>query len=65
MIWFPSASGQRPGRVISLGYNAPVAVETVTQHFMAGHILDPGDLLTAFAAAVTHPLDRGCGGAWR
>ncbi len=46
------------GRVISLGYNAPSAVETVTQDFMAGHILDPGDLLTAFAAAVTHPLDE-------
>ena len=45
------------GRVITIGLHTPLAVETVQGRFLAGEILDPGDLLAAFASAITDELD--------
>ncbi len=45
------------GRVISLSYRTPIAVDTVTTRFLGGLVLDPGDLITAFAVAITNTLD--------
>lgn len=45
------------GRVISLSYRTPVAVDGVVGDFMEGAIRDPGDLITAFATRITATLD--------
>jgi zinc transporter len=45
------------GRVISLSYRTPVALDTVVDEFLAGSIHDPGDLITAFASTITGTLD--------
>ena len=45
------------GLVISFAYRAPEALEPVIGHFMAGSINDPGDLITAFATAMSQSLD--------
>jgi zinc transporter len=45
------------GRVITLGLHTSLAFDTVTPQFLNGQILDPGDLLTAFAMTITEELD--------
>ncbi len=45
------------GRVISLSFRSPLALEPVIAHFMAGAIKDPGDLVSAMAGAITEALD--------
>jgi zinc transporter len=45
------------GRVTSVSMRSSLAFETVRDHFLGGHIRDPGDLLTAFAVAITEELD--------
>jgi zinc transporter len=45
------------GRVISLTYRSPLALDQVTAHFMAGHIADGGDLVSAVAVHITEQLD--------
>jgi zinc transporter len=45
------------GRVISLSYRTPVAVDDVVADFTGGLIHDPGDLITAFATRITATLD--------
>ena len=45
------------GRVISLSYRTPVAVDSVVADFTSGLIRDPGDLITAFATRITATLD--------
>ncbi len=45
------------GRVFSVVRKPLVAVAMVKQEVAAGHVRDPGDLITAFAAAITADLD--------
>jgi zinc transporter len=45
------------GRVILVAFRSPVALDRVVDNFLAGSILDPGDLLSAFADAITDGLD--------
>ncbi|SFP95869.1 zinc transporter ZntB [Sphingomonas rubra] len=45
------------GRVISVTRKPMIAVSTVKAEVAAGHVADPGDLITAFAAAITTDLD--------
>jgi zinc transporter len=45
------------GRVITIGLHSSLAVESVRDRFLGGHIQDPGDLLAAFATAITDELD--------
>ena len=45
------------GRVVSLSLRTPLALEPVISRFLAGTILDPGDLLAALASAITDDLD--------
>lgn len=45
------------GRVISVCFRSPLALDAVVDQFLGGTIKDPGDLLTAFAGAVTAELD--------
>ncbi len=45
------------GRVITLGLHTSLAFDTVLAQFLGGAILDPGDLLTAFAVTITDELD--------
>ena len=45
------------GRVISVCFRSPLALDHVIDAFLSGGIKDPGDLLTAFARAVTDDLD--------
>ena len=45
------------GRVFSVVRKPLVAVGMVTDEVASGHVLDPGDLITAFAAAITADLD--------
>jgi zinc transporter len=45
------------GRVISLGYRSSLAFEEVADQFLGAQIMDPGDLLSAFAGSITDGLD--------
>ena len=45
------------GRVILVTMRSPTALEIVADRFLSGHIRDPGDLLSAFADAITNGLD--------
>ncbi len=45
------------GRVISVTFRSPLALEPVVDAFLGGGIADPGDLLSAFAKAITTALD--------
>lgn len=45
------------GRVISLTYRSPIALDSVIQAFLSGAITDPGDLLSCFAEEITNGLD--------
>ncbi len=45
------------GRVISLTRKHLVALDTVEKEVVEGRIHDPGDLITAFATAITNDLD--------
>lgn len=45
------------GRVILVMFRTPLALDIVVQEFLAGKICDPGDLLSAFANAITDGLD--------
>lgn len=45
------------GRVILVTLRSPTALDIVADRFLAGKILDPGDLLSAFADAITDNLD--------
>jgi zinc transporter len=45
------------GRVISVTRKPLIAVATVEGEVEAGEVLDPGDLITAFATAITEDLD--------
>ncbi|MDP1027908.1 CorA family divalent cation transporter [Sphingomonas sp. KR1UV-12] len=45
------------GRVFSVTRNPLVAVGMVKEEVASGHVHDPGDLITAFAAAITADLD--------
>ena len=45
------------GRVILVMLRTSLALDIVTDHFLAGTITDPGDLLSAFADAITDGLD--------
>ena len=45
------------GRVILVTMRSPTALELVADRFLSGHIRDPGDLLSAFADAITNGLD--------
>lgn len=45
------------GRVISLTRKHLIAVDTVIKSVVNGEVLDPGDLITAFATAITADLD--------
>ena len=45
------------GRVISVTRKPLIAVEAVEKETQAGNILDPGDLIAAFATAITSDLD--------
>jgi len=45
------------GRVISLTRKHLIAVDTVIKTVADGKVLDPGDLITAFATAITADLD--------
>lgn len=45
------------GRVILVTLRSPTALDVVADRFLAGKILDPGDLLSAFADAITDNLD--------
>lgn len=45
------------GRVISVSFRAPAALDAVVTQFLGGTIADPGDLLTAFADAISEDLD--------
>lgn len=45
------------GRVISVSYRTPIALEVVVDRFLNGCIKDPGDLLSGFADATTDALD--------
>lgn len=45
------------GRVISLSFRSPLAIEPVIDRFLAGHVTDPGDLLASFAEITSERLD--------
>ena len=45
------------GRVFSVSRRDLIAVESVQQAVEAGQVRDPGDLITAFATAITEDLD--------
>jgi zinc transporter len=45
------------GRVISLTRKHLVALDAVEKEVAEGHVLDPGDLIAEFAAAITEDLD--------
>jgi zinc transporter len=45
------------GRVISVCFRSPLALARVIDDFLGGTIHDPGDLLSAFAMAITDDLD--------
>ena len=45
------------GRVISLTYRSPLALDPVIAQFLAGKINDPGDLIATFASIITDGLD--------
>lgn len=45
------------GRVILVTFRSPIALDPVVDNFLAGSILDPGDLLSSFADAITDGLD--------
>jgi zinc transporter len=45
------------GRVVSLSYRTPVALDAMIDRFLGGEIADPGDLLSNFADATTDALD--------
>lgn len=45
------------GRVILVTMRSPTALEHIVDRFLSGEILDPGDLLSAFADAITSGLD--------
>jgi zinc transporter len=45
------------GRVTTLGMRSALAYETVRDHFLGGKITDPGDLITAYAVAISDELD--------
>ncbi len=45
------------GRVTTLGMRSSLAYETVRDQFLAGRITDPGDLITAYAVAISDELD--------
>lgn len=45
------------GRVISVSFRTPRALEIVVDRFRAGEIVDPGDLLSRFAEATSDLLD--------
>ncbi len=45
------------GRVILVTMRSPTALEIVADRFLSGDIRDPGDLLSAFADAITNGLD--------
>lgn len=45
------------GRVITIGLHTPLAVDSVIDQFLGGQIRDPGDLLAAFASAISDELD--------
>jgi zinc transporter len=45
------------GRVISLTYRSPKALEPVVDAFLGGQIADPGDLISTFARTITNGLD--------
>lgn len=46
-----------PGRVILVMFRTSLALDVVAENFLAGAIRDPGDLLSAFADAITDGLD--------
>ena len=45
------------GRVITISIHTAMAFDTVCADFLSGKINDPGDLLAAFATAITDELD--------
>ncbi|MFO1240936.1 MAG: CorA family divalent cation transporter [Sphingomonadaceae bacterium] len=45
------------GRVILVTFRTPLALDTVIDEFLSARIRDPGDLLSAFASAITDGLD--------
>lgn len=45
------------GRVISLSFRTPLALDTAIDHFLGGTVADPGDLISEFAKAITTELD--------
>ncbi len=45
------------GRVISLCFRTPVAMDIVIERFLAGQIADPGDLISHFAEVTSDLLD--------
>ncbi len=45
------------GRVISVSFRSPQSLEQVVESFKYGAINDPGDLIAAFADAITSDLD--------
>lgn len=45
------------GRVILVTFRTPLALDIVIDEFLAAKIHDPGDLLSAFASAITDGLD--------
>jgi zinc transporter len=45
------------GRVISVSYRSPLALEPVIDEFLGSRIHDPGDLISEFAKAITTELD--------
>lgn len=45
------------GRVISVCFRTALALDRVVDQFLGGSVQDPGDLLSAFAGAVTDDLD--------
>jgi zinc transporter len=51
-----------PGRVISLCYRQPSALDTVIDVFLSAQVHDPGDVITAFARAITDQLDPAIAG---
>jgi zinc transporter len=45
------------GRVISVCFRSPLALDPVIDEFLGGSIEDPGDLIAKFAVAITTELD--------
>jgi zinc transporter len=50
------------GRVISLCYRQPSALNKVIDGFLSGQLHDPGDVVTEFARAITDELDPAIAG---